>query len=110
VLEGFGLGCGVLWVGSGAVMAVGDMQRAEEEERGSWVLSSSSPPFFTARVGAEGAGVDRGEVHEHGDRVWVKKNSAAHSEIDFLRFLPARCSTQCPQEIQIRIFEIFHFG
>jgi hypothetical protein len=24
--------------------------------------------------------------------------------------LISRCSTQCPQEIQIRIFEIFHFG
>jgi hypothetical protein len=62
VLEGFGLGRGVLWVGSGAVTMVGDVQVAGEEERGSWVLSSSSPPFLTARVGAEGAGLDRGTV------------------------------------------------
>jgi hypothetical protein len=34
VLEGFGLGRGVLWVGSGAVTMVGDVQRAGEEERG----------------------------------------------------------------------------
>jgi hypothetical protein len=26
------------------------------------------------------------------------------------RFLPSRCSVKCPQETQIRIFEIFHFG
>jgi hypothetical protein len=61
VLEGFGLGDGVLWVGSGEVTVVGDVQRAEEEERGSWALSSSSPPFLTARVGVEGAGLDRGD-------------------------------------------------
>jgi hypothetical protein len=24
--------------------------------------------------------------------------------------LPTRCSTQCPQEFKIRIFESFHFG
>jgi hypothetical protein len=35
VLEGFGLGGGVLWVGSGEVTMVGDVQRAGEEERGS---------------------------------------------------------------------------
>jgi hypothetical protein len=69
MLEGFGLGDGVLWVGSGEVTAVGDVQRAGEEERGSWALFSSSPLFLMARVGAEGAGVDHGEVHEHGDRV-----------------------------------------
>jgi hypothetical protein len=34
VLAGFCLGDGGLWVGSGAVMAVGDVERAEEEERG----------------------------------------------------------------------------
>jgi hypothetical protein len=60
VLEGFCLSDGVLWVGSGEVTAVGDVQRAEEEERGSWARSSSSPPFLTARVGAEGAGLDQG--------------------------------------------------
>jgi hypothetical protein len=99
VLAGFCLGDGGLWVGSGAVMAVGDVQRAEEEERGSWVLSSSSPPFLTARVRAEGAGLDRGGLHEHGYRVEMNGDSDAHSKLDFLRFLPARCSTQCPQEI-----------
>jgi hypothetical protein len=60
VQEGFCLGDGVLWVGSGEVTVVGDVQRAEEEERGSWARSSSSPPFLMARVGAEGAGLDQG--------------------------------------------------
>jgi hypothetical protein len=84
VLEGFGLGDGVLCVGSGEVTAVGDMQEAEEEERGSWALSSSSPPFLTARVGAEGPGLDRGGLHEHGYRVETNGDSDAHSKLDFL--------------------------
>jgi hypothetical protein len=60
VFAGFCLDDGVLWVGAGEVATVGDVQRAEEEERGSWARSSSSPPFLMARVGAEGAGLDRG--------------------------------------------------
>jgi hypothetical protein len=86
VLEGFGLGDGVLWVGSGEVTAVGDVQRAEEEERGSWALSSSSPPFLMARVGAEGAGLDRGGLHEHGYKLKANGNSEAHSSFDFSGF------------------------
>jgi hypothetical protein len=61
VLAGFCLDDGVLWVGAGEVATVGDVQRAEEEERGSWALSSSSPPFLTAQVRAEGAGLDQGD-------------------------------------------------
>jgi hypothetical protein len=76
----------VLWVGSGEVTAVGDVQEAEEEERGSWARSSSSPPFLTARVGAEGAGLDRGDVHEHGYRVKANGDSDVHSKLDFLDF------------------------
>jgi hypothetical protein len=67
---------------------VGDVQRAEGEERGSWARSSSSPPFLTARVGAEGAGLDRGDVHEHGYRVQTNVNSDAHNGSDFLDFCP----------------------
>jgi hypothetical protein len=69
VLAGFCLGDGVLWVGSGEVMAVSVVQEEERQRGGVRAASSSSPPFLPARVGAEGAGVDRGDVHEHGDRV-----------------------------------------
>jgi hypothetical protein len=71
-------------------MMVGDVQRAEGEERGSWARSSSSPPFLMARVGAEGAGLDRGDVHEHGYRARANGNSDDHSEVDFLDFFPPR--------------------
>jgi hypothetical protein len=35
MFAGFCLDDGVLWVGAGEVAAVGDVQQAEEEERGS---------------------------------------------------------------------------
>jgi hypothetical protein len=98
MLAGFCLGDGGLWVGSGAVTMVGDVQRAGEEERGSWALFSSSPPFLTAWVGAEGAGLDRGDVYERGYRLEANGSSDLHSKIDFLRFLFSRCSVKCPQE------------
>jgi hypothetical protein len=110
VLAGLGRGDGARWVGAGEVTTVGNVQRAEGEERGSWACSSSSPLFLTARVGAEGAGLDRGVVHEHGYRARVNWNSVAHSEFDLSGFLPTRCSVKCPQELKIQIFENFHFG
>jgi hypothetical protein len=69
VLEGCCLGRGVLWVGSGAVTAVGVVQEEERQRGGVLGAFLFFPPFLTARVRAEGAGVDRGGVHEHGDRV-----------------------------------------
>jgi hypothetical protein len=104
VLEGFGLGDWVLWVGSGEVTAVGDVQGAEGEERGSWARSSSSPPFLTARVGAEGARLDRGSVHGMATGSGANENSDLHSETDFSRFLPTTCSIKCPQEFKFQIF------
>jgi hypothetical protein len=89
----------VLWVGSGEVSMVGDVQEAEEEERGSWACSSPSPPLLTAQVEAEGAGVDRGVVNEHGYRHETNGSSDLHSNHDFSRFSSARCSTKCSQEI-----------
>jgi hypothetical protein len=69
VLGGFGLGRGVLWVGAGEGRAVGDVQQAGKKRWGVLGAASSSPPFLTARVGAGGAGLHRGIVQEHGDRV-----------------------------------------
>jgi hypothetical protein len=69
VLEGFGLGRGELWVGSGEGRVVGVVQEGRRQRRGSWVLSSSSSPSLTARVGAGEAGVDQGTVQKHGYRL-----------------------------------------
>jgi hypothetical protein len=86
VLEGFGLGRGVLWVGSGAVTTVGDVQVAGKKRGGSWGAVSSSPPFSMAWVGAEGAGIDRGIVQEHGYRLETNGDSVLHSDCDLLDF------------------------
>jgi hypothetical protein len=46
----------------------------------------SVPPLLTARVGAGGAGVDRGDAKEHGYRRGANQNSEAHSSSDLLDF------------------------
>jgi hypothetical protein len=51
VLEGFGLGRGVLWVGSGAVTTVGVVQEEERHSGGSWARSSSSLHFSRLGLG-----------------------------------------------------------
>jgi hypothetical protein len=84
VLKGFGLGCGMLWVGAGEGRVIGDVQVAGKKKGGSRGAVSSSPPFSMAWVGAEGAGIDRGIVQEHGNSPQASKNSAAHSELDLL--------------------------
>jgi hypothetical protein len=98
VLEGFGLGRGVLWVGAGEVTAVGSLQRGRRRREGGPGAVFLFPPFLTARVGAEGAGLDRGVVNEHGYRHETNGSSDLHSNHDFSRFSSARCSMKCPHE------------
>jgi hypothetical protein len=50
VLEGCCFGCGGLWVGSGAVMAVGIVQEEERQIGGSW--AHSSPSLHFSRLGS----------------------------------------------------------
>jgi hypothetical protein len=47
-------------------------------------------PCLTAWVGAEGAGLDSGGLHEHGYRAGANGNSDAHSDFGFLDFYPPR--------------------
>jgi hypothetical protein len=110
MLEGFCLSDGVLWVGSGEVTVVGDVQGAEEEERGSWARSSSSPPLLTARVGAEGAGLDRGCLHEHGHRVETNGDSEAHSKLDFLDFCLPGVRQNARKKFKFEFLKIFTLG
>jgi hypothetical protein len=110
VLEGFCLGDGVLWVGSSKVTAVGDVQGAEGEERGSWARSFSSPPLLTARVGAEGAGLDCGRLHEHGYRVEMSGDSEAHSKLDFLDFCLPGVRQNAHKKFKLEFLKIFTLG
>jgi hypothetical protein len=110
VLAGLGRGDRVLWVGAGEVATVGDVQRAEEEERGSWARSSSSPPFLTARVGAEGAGLDRGGFHEHGYRVETNGDSDAHSNLIFSDFCLPGVRHNARKKFKFEFLKIFTVG
>jgi hypothetical protein len=69
VLEGFGLGGGAMWVGAGEATLVGNLQRGRGTERGGPGGVFPLLPCRTARVGTEGAGLDHGDVHEHGYRI-----------------------------------------
>jgi hypothetical protein len=110
VLEGFGLGDGVLWVGSGEVTAVGSLQRGRGTERGVRAASSSSPPFRTARVRAEGAGLDRGDIHEHGYRHETNGNSEAHSSLDFSGFCPPGVRPNARKKLKFKFLKFFTLG
>jgi hypothetical protein len=110
VLEGSGRGDGVLWVSAGEATTVGIMQGAAGQRGGVRVCSSSSPPSLAARVGAGEAGLDSGDVQEHGYRAGANVNSVAHSRTDFSGFFTSRCSIKCPQEFKFRIFENCHCG
>jgi hypothetical protein len=110
MLEGFCLGRGVLWVGAGEVLLVGDVQEAEGEERGSWVRSSPSPPLLTAWVGAEGAGVDRGVVNEHGYRHETNGSSDLHSDHDFPDFRLPGVRRNARKRFKFEILKISTLG
>jgi hypothetical protein len=78
--------------------------------RGPWARSSSSLHF--PRLGS-----GQGELGSTAASPWSMATGFERArtvkltvETIFVDFLSARCSTKCSQEIQIRIFEIFHFG
>jgi hypothetical protein len=56
VLEGFGLGRGVLWVGSGTVTTVGDVQVLGKKRGGSWCCLPLLLPFSRLGSGQRGLG------------------------------------------------------
>jgi hypothetical protein len=64
-----------------------DRREAEKGGPGGFFLLLPCP---TAWVGAEGAGLDRGVLLEHGYRIKMNGNSEAHSEVDFLDYCPPR--------------------
>jgi hypothetical protein len=64
----------------------GACREGEGEERGGPGGVLHFLPCRTAWVGAEGARLDRGGLHEHGYRVETNGDSDAHSKLDFLDF------------------------
>jgi hypothetical protein len=110
MLEGCCLGCGVLWVGAGEVTVVGSLQRGRRRREGGLGGVLHFLPCRTARVGAEGAGLDRGVVHEHGYRHGTNGDSDLHSNHDFLDFcLPGVCSN-ARKKFKCEFLKIFTLG
>jgi hypothetical protein len=97
---------GRLWRGQGGRRHAASW----EEERGVLGAASSSPPFLTARVGAEGVGLDRGIIQEHGDRVWASKNSDLHSSFDLARFRLPGVRRFARKNFKFEILKISTFG
>jgi hypothetical protein len=110
VLGGFGLGRGVLWVGSGAVTTVGVVQEEERQRGGVLGAFPFFPPLLTARVGAEGAGLDRGVVNEHGYRHETNGNSAGHCELDSLRFCLPGVRRNARMKLYFEFLKFFTLG
>jgi hypothetical protein len=104
VLAGFCLGDGVLWVGSGEVTAVGNVQRGRGTERGGPGSVFPLLPCRTAWVGAEGAGLDRGGLHEHGYRLKTNGNSEAHSDLIFSDLCPPRVRSNARKNLNFKFF------
>jgi hypothetical protein len=63
-----------------------------------------------ARVGAEGAGLDRGRLHEHGYRVETNGDSEAHSKLDFLDFCLPDVRQNARKKFKFDFLKIFTLG
>jgi hypothetical protein len=85
--------------------------REQREKRGG-VLGAFLvfPPFLTAWVGAEGAGVDRGVVHEHGYRVETDGDSDPHSSFDFLDFCLPGVWSNARKKFKFEFLKFFTLG
>jgi hypothetical protein len=62
-------------------------------------------PCRSAWVGAEGAGLDRGDVHECGYRVQTNVNSDAHSERFFSDFCSPRVRSNARKNLNFKILK-----
>jgi hypothetical protein len=71
---------------------------------------SSSSPFLTARVGAEGAGLDRGIVNEHGYRHETNGSSDLHSDHDFPDFRLPGVRRNARKRFKFKILKISTLG
>jgi hypothetical protein len=91
-------GCDVLWRAAGAIAGGGVVWFRGGQVRG----PGASPPCLpclTAWVGAREAGLDSGDVQEHGYRAGANVNSDAHSEFNFNRIFAHQVFDQMPARI-----------
>jgi hypothetical protein len=84
----------------------------EQREKREGVLGAFLvfPPFLTARVGAKGAGVDRGVVHEYGYRVETDGDSDPHSSSDFLDSCLPGVRSNARKKFKFEFLKFFTLG
>jgi hypothetical protein len=102
---------GACWEGSGsaagccgsALARAGRSASSREEDDWEGALGAVLffPPLLLARVGAGGAGFDRGVSQEHGDSARANSSSDPHGDFRFGLISLYQCSTKCPQELEI---------
>jgi hypothetical protein len=90
----------------------GGRRRAESWGRRKGVLGavSSSPPFLTAWVGAEGAGLDRGIISEHGYRLEMDGDSDPHSDHDLFDFCLPGVRQNARKRFKFEFLKFFTLG
>jgi hypothetical protein len=110
VLEGFGRGDGVLWVGAGEATTVGVVQGEEGQRGGGPGGVFLLLPCRTAWVGVEGAGLDRGGLHEHGYRIKTNGNRIVHSSSDILDSCPPGARHNARKKSKFEFLKIFTLG
>jgi hypothetical protein len=104
------LGRGVLWVGAGESTAVGSLQRGRRRREGGPGAVLCFLPCRTAWVGAEGAGVDRGGVQEHGYRLETDGDSDPHSDHDLFDFHRPGVRRNARKRFKFEILKISTLG
>jgi hypothetical protein len=67
-------------------------------------------PCRTAWVGAEGAGLDRGGLHEHGYRLEMNGNSGAHSDLIFSDFCSPGVRSNARKKLRFEFLKFFTLG
>jgi hypothetical protein len=110
VLAGLGRGDGALWVGAGEVTAVGNVQRAEGEEGGVWVVLLHV--FLVSRPGSgQGRlGLDRGMSTSMATGPGANGNSVGHSRIDFPKFCPPGARHNARKNSKFEFLKSFTLG
>jgi hypothetical protein len=95
--------CGSALAGAGRSAS----RREEDDWEGALGAILFFPPLLLARVGAGGAGFDRGVSQEHGDSAWASWNSAAPVNSISFDFLSASVRRNARKNLK---FEILKFS
>jgi hypothetical protein len=84
--------------------------REEDDWEGALGAILFFPPLLLARVGAGGAGLDRGVTQEHGDSARASQNSDHHSGFDLPRSLSASVRRNARKNLKFEFLKFSNLG